>query len=961
MNVEDEQKLNLQMRNLNITDVTEQKIIRQKAEVLLKQNEQLLQTVDLRLLTSKYDNIFNLLNIITVYPEIQEKIVGFSNTQYKIYSTILTNMDKNNLDWIGIAEDMADTISSNDLDNLFLDSIMKKKIENLYEKNIKDNLEQKEEAELEEITWAITNPHISKLKTYKEIKKIDLDKIYNDILIGKTEFSAHEGLSKNDKIKDIILRKKFGHGLEFAKFYLERYADDYDEISELIDNQELEEIYKYVKENTSLEHIDDIEKEVRQIEKENKVFKEYLTALKNIVETENSNKLQQYYAGIKKSVKKNVSYQMDSVARKFFCREKNKELYKPKAEDRTTIDNNTVYIIQDDFKMSMTSLMSYSNALDLDCKLVENHGLCITPIANNNLGTAPILGACLGFTEYEQRSLLVSAPYDVGSNAFTSKMNIAKAERIATEKSKSPTIKFHLPKNQINKIRSRHGEDVYERRELDVNKIDYVNEKFKKQPSYVVYFSKEGLNNYIDGDMNETLTAEKLRECLNINKLNDFEYRSEVIKNEMKDDKLWKKSLEEKEKRNVDIVVVDRTYFALKERLKLDELERKIMEFPVEQLEADPEKMNQFLNMIETLIVESENNRAGNSLGAGKHLIYEEIREKLFSSDIMDDRLEKIESKLASLSPDKAKLGDKKLKNITIEEINKYKESYFELDPGYCLEDFLEFCVKMEMEVGNQKFDINDSLNQVDKKTGKTGGEIVCDAICDIKDLQEYEASSSAIHGRKHINNVILFSYLIGKSEGTLGDNLDLLIQSAKFHDVGRDGNWNGQGDGKRHDLDKIKHAEPGALAAEFYMQKEHNADGTPKYNEDQIAIVQTAIHYHEVDERNRNEFNEQAFENMCEQYGVQESDRETAKLISIYLKDADAIDRTRFMWEYEEDKKTIPEQERYKRRVVDDLDISYLRRPVSLLIVPEAREMHKELLKKECEYEFDKKTRKAC
>ena len=81
-------------------------------------------------------------------------------------------------------------------------------------------------------------------------------------------------------------------------------------------------------------------------------------------------------------------------------------------------------------------------------------------------------------------------------------------------------------------------------------------------------------------------------------------------------------------------------------------------------------------------------------------------------------------------------------------------------------------------------------------------------------------------HGRKHINNVVLYSYLIAQNEQILEDrSLDLLIQAAKYHDVGRDGIWNGQGEGLRHDKDEIPHAHPSADAAEYYMSQVKNFD----------------------------------------------------------------------------------------------------------------------------------------
>ena len=322
-------------------------------------------------------------------------------------------------------------------------------------------------------------------------------------------------------------------------------------------------------------------------------------------------------------------------------------------------------------------------------------------------------------------------------------------------------------------------------------------------------------------------------------------------------------------------------------------------------------------------------------------------------AELLVETLEKIENKIKTLDINVQKQCYQQLKIITMNELEKYKHAYFEYDPGYDLQQYLE--KKIIEELPPRNININNMLEEVDPITGKKGGEIIGEAIGDIKELDEYPSHSSSIHGQKHINNVVLFSYLIAKGEKQLvGDDLDLVIQAAKYHDVGRDGIWNGLGDGNREDGDEVKHANPSALAAEFYMNKEKNKDGSKKYNEQQIAMVQTAISYHEVNEKNHNEFNEEVFEQLCDKYNVDKKNNNVAKLICIYLKDADAVDRTRFMQDYEEDRNTIPEHRRYERRFYDGLDISYLRAPTSFYIVDEARKIHKEYLRKGCEQVFD-------
>ncbi len=958
MNDEIEERINEKLDEAYIYDGFEREHIKEKINFLLKQNEEIMETVDVRLLSSGYDDISEFLSMLTVYPEVQEMIANLSIDQYKLFATIIRNIDRNNLDWIATAEDYLYNIQSGKYDELFLDKKFSQKIDEFYQKITSDEpLSDKDSQKIEEITGLLTNMNIFDIKNYNQLNNINLNKKCNDLLIGSIESDYVSNLTKSDKLRNAILLKRFGHGLDVAKLILDRYAEDYDEIVEIVNNENDDEIRKYVEERRKITDPEKVDLEIKRIKKENQAVKEYLTALKTITETHDIEKLKQYYSQIHDVSSINQSYRMDSVIRKFFCRQKNKSLYIPKEEDKTIIDGREVYMIQDDFNISLNSLNSYANSLDWDVKLLANHGICTTYMANNNMNHAVINGACLGFTDFDERSLYVSSPFDLGSSRFVQNMNISRAKAITNEE---VDVKFHTPKSQIDRTRRRHNEDLNERRELDPNKIDIANEKFKKQPSYSVYFSETSLYNFLYGDGNEILNSENLANCLNWDGLYDVEYRRKLVEDYAMNDPIWAETLKETDKRNVDIVVVDRTYMSLRERLKVDQMENEIMNYDIDTLNYSDKDMDYFLHLMERMIVESENNRAGNSItdslkgdGTG-NLIHPEVREKLWSKEIMEDRLNKLEQKIQSLDPQRQKMCYEKLIQITKGELEKYNHhDWFEVDPGYDLNGYLSHFI-MEKS-GYEPIDTFELLNEVDSETGRTGGELVCEAIGDIRELKEYQSSCEAIHGQKHINNVVLFSYLIGKNEGVLdSEGMDLLIQAAKFHDVGRDGNWNGLGNGNRHDYDQVPHADPGALGAEYYMKKEKRDDGSDKYSDEQIAIVKAAISYHEVHEKDHNKFDEYAFEKLCERYGISPENREKAKLICVYLKDADAVDRTRFRYEYTDDIYNIPEDKKYLRRCSDNLDISYLRTDSSILLVEKAREIHKDLLQKECEYMYD-------
>ena len=112
-------------------------------------------------------------------------------------------------------------------------------------------------------------------------------------------------------------------------------------------------------------------------------------------------------------------------------------------------------------------------------------------------------------------------------------------------------------------------------------------------------------------------------------------------------------------------------------------------------------------------------------------------------------------------------------------------------------------------------------------------------------------------------------------------------------------------------------------------MKKMNEYNNSRKYSNSDIAIVKVAIEYHEVIEKNKNQFDTAIFEDLCKREGVKKEDYEQAKLICIYLKDADAVDRTRFL--YEEEGKSL---EQYQ----DNLDLIYLRTNTSIALRDFAR-----------------------
>ena len=133
-----------------------------------------------------------------------------------------------------------------------------------------------------------------------------------------------------------------------------------------------------------------------------------------------------------------------------------------------------------------------------------------------------------------------------------------------------------------------------------------------------------------------------------------------------KNDKIWENSVrasrdfsietDNGEIKPLPIVIIDRTYIAIKEKEKIDDLERKFRET------GNPDLINR-------IIVDSENNRTGNTF-------CDEIRNTLFSPQILQDRIariEKIIQELETRDKQTAKKCIQMLINTTLEEEQKYE------------------------------------------------------------------------------------------------------------------------------------------------------------------------------------------------------------------------------------------------------------------------------------------------
>jgi len=135
----------------------------------------------------------------------------------------------------------------------------------------------------------------------------------------------------------------------------------------------------------------------------------------------------------------------------------------------------------------------------------------------------------------------------------------------------------------------------------------------------------------------------------------------------------------------------------------------------------------------------------------------------------------------------------------------------------------------------------------------------------------------TAIHGKKHIENVMLFAGIISFLEGINESDRNLLMESAKYHDQGRD-----------NDLDEQHGIESAYIAGN---------DLKDKYSKEEIKIIQAAIMFH--DDRTKGisikAKENEGFNNISKRLQLSEDSIKRARIIGNILKDSDALDRTRF------------------------------------------------------------------
>ncbi len=594
-----------------------------------------------------------------------------------------------------------------------------------------------------------------------------------------------------------------------------------------------------------------------------------LENMKRIINLNNIEVLKYYVENINPEfvVKPDLMITYEARLKYLFTKEFNKSFTKPQEEDKVVSDvkgeqDLEIYLAaghdgKKKCRMMITSVGAYTSMEEPDdyyaswnVDKIASHGCCCSYIGEKNLGTAVVKYCCLGFTDYELGSLQLSGPYDLCSMSKEDSYQI----------SSMYSSMFLLPDDVLSYTRHTHNETVWERRCISGGAI------FKKQPSYIVFF--------VDKFEDRLTDPEAMRQWESVKKA-ALNFAVEV----------------NGVKKPLPIMVV--------EREKIAQSQLKVIQDKLEQFKTT---LNS--KLIEGIISDYESNYAGNR---EYHL---NISEKYFpsheklSDSVVGEIIETIK-KVYTTDPNAAIECIHELERVVKKEQEKYNNTQHGVGqslPSFNIEEALieinklksDFTIGMDSTLvminsadGNERqFEqtdisaidqtiLDEQLSSSDIMSALTDSGISTTLIMHENEIKKENINSKLkIHGPRHIKNVLLYSALIGQAVIQDRHDLDLIMLAAKYHDIGR-----------KTDAYEA-HAEESSKIVDDKLKD--------KCSEEDLPIIKTIIEFHETP---RDAFHiDELFATIAKKNGITEEQLARVRQMAEVLKDADALDRTRFI-----------------------------------------------------------------
>ena len=789
-----------------------------KTKRLYVNNDEILKTINPIFLSDEITNHFTKaqVEILSCYPNLQEKILKLSSNSSNdkiIYE--LVDKYKNNLEWVSILEKSLDNLNSSEYSNL-LSSINSKELSSEEKENL--------------IYLLMTNNHLD-ISSFEELKNIDfIRKNYINTLIKRNTLGS---------LKSAYFEKTFGIDLPTAINLVNLYG-------------------KSLESNT-----------INNLDEKSRSEFILLENMKKIINLNNLEVLKYYVKNINPEfiVKPDLMVTYEAKLKYLFTQEFNKSFTKPLQEDKVI---SNIYDEQDldiylaagrdgkkKCRMMITSLGAYTSMKEPDdyyaswnIGKIASHGCCCSYIGEKNLGTAEVKYCCLGFTDYELGALQLSGPYDLCSKSREDSYQISSAY----------SSMYLLPDDVLSYTRHTHNETVWERRNISGDSI------FKKQPSYIVYF--------VDNFEDRLSDLESMKQWNSVKKAaSNFSIDVDGVK------------------KPLPIMVVEREKIA---KSQLEIIKNKLNDF----------KTTLDSKLIKDIISDYESNYAGSR---SYHL---DISEKYFpkheqlSDSVVGEIIETVE-KIYKTKPNIAISCIYELEKAVRSEKEKYNNTQHGVGqtlPSFDIEEALidinklksSFKISMDSTLvminnsdGNERqfkrtdistIDqslIDTQLSSSDVMSILTKSGLSSSLVMYENEIKEENINGRLkVHGQRHIKNVLLYSVLIGQSVVQDKHDLDLIMLSAKYHDIGR-----------KTDAYE-EHAESSSKIAIEKLKD--------KCSPEDLSVISTIIEFHEIP-RNVANINE-LFVEMARKNGIIDDQIPRVRKMAEVLKDADALDRTRFI-----------------------------------------------------------------
>ena len=546
------EKANELIASLDLSDE-----IRRKYERLLQDNADLNETIDIRILSSKYNFLDDILDMIVADRIVQQQLLSLSDEKLELFKMLYQRLEKNvdyNIPYI--------TTILNKMGRITPYTAWRnaqyyryEKLENSIIEGFKNGKELSTE-EIDNLLYLYTSNLKWEINTLEELS--DFPNIFQSSVNDFMEKAQSEEPKNLDNIKLALLLKTYGINVKTATNICKKYNIKGIPITQ--ENVDLFEMYK---------------------------------AMLDIIGEDNPDVLIDTYNQFSSQISPHPNFMrtitFENSMRKVFAQTLNSSVYK--CNDSYTIsDGVKVFDAGTDFKMIVTAIGAYQgdfpdqeNYFDYwNSPTIRSHGNCCSLIGNNNLSMATPKNIILGFSTMDDNMLLLSGCKDLNSTTSSRNFNIASEESFGTNPD-DPYIEFSNPDILLDNTRGDYNELVYERRDLSSNPLFY-----KKNPDYIIFIEEyENIDDYFE-EYKDNPDA--------------LAYLNEQKKSQ---EHQLEQSLKAAKDFNIPIVRINRETCA---KQAIFEIEQLLSDF---ETTLDP-------TYLERVICQFENNRVGNH---NKHLI----------------------------------------------------------------------------------------------------------------------------------------------------------------------------------------------------------------------------------------------------------------------------------------------------------------------------------------------------